>query len=136
MLDGKLLQGAILNTLFRDHYQVLFTECLQHTAEYVEMLYKKVQTDEFGKQRGSSIQIESGRLKKKLEKTDYHLLVLSAIPRVSNETAKKILEKYPTLPQLIHAFEESGGELLADMVLGKKKLGKKLSEDIYGYLMM
>jgi ERCC4-type nuclease len=135
MLDGSLLQGALLNTIFRDRYQLLFTECLQHTAEYIEMLYKKVKGDEFGKQRGSSIQIEGGRLKKKLEKTDYPVLALSAIPRVSHDTAKKIVEQYRTLDKLIQGFKEKGKEMLADIPIGKKKLGKKLSSDIYEFLL-
>jgi ERCC4-type nuclease len=135
MLDFKILQGSILNTLFRDNYRILYSDCLENTVEYIEILYKKVSNNDFNKQRGSSIQIESGLLKKKLEKSDYTVLVLSAIPRVSNDTAKKITELYSTLDKLIGAYKVSGKELLAEINLGKKKLGKKLSSDIYDYLM-
>ena len=99
------------------------------------MLYKKVEKNEFNKQRGSSVTIESGLLKKKLEKSDYIILVLSAIPRVSNDIAKKIVECYSTLDLLIQGFKEKGEMMLSEINLGKKKLGKKLSSDIYSYLM-
>ncbi len=133
-IDFKLLQGAILNTIFRDKYTMLFTECVENTVEYIEMLYKKVNNNDFNKERGSSIQIASGVLKKKLSKTDYVLLVLSAIPRVSNDIAKKIVDKYANLDNILTVFKEDGKEALADIDLGKKKLGKKLSSDIYEYI--
>ena len=133
-IDFKLIQGAILNTLFRDKYLILYSECVENTIEYLEMLYKKVHNNEFNKQRGSSIQIETSNIKKKLDKTDYNILVLSAIPRVSNETAKSIIGIYSTLDKLIDAFREKGSNLLADINLGKKRLGPKLSTSIYEYL--
>ena len=134
-IDFKMIQGSILNTIFRDNYSILFSECLENTVEYIEMLYKKVEKNEFNKQRGSSVTIESGLLKKKLEKSDYIILVLSAIPRVSNDIAKKIVECYSTLDLLIQGFKEKGEMMLSEINLGKKKLGKKLSSDIYSYLM-
>jgi ERCC4-type nuclease len=134
-IDFKMIQGSILNTIFRDNYSILFSECVENTVEYIEMLYKKVEKNEFNKQRGSSITIESGLLKKKLEKSDYIILVLSAIPRVSNDIAKKIVESYSSLDLLIQGFKEKGEMMLSEINLGKKKLGKKLSSDIYSYLM-
>ena len=133
-IDFKLLHGAILNTLFRDKYLIMYSECLENTVEYLEMLYKKVHNNDFNKQRGSSIQIETSSIKKKLDKTDYTVLVLSAIPRVSNEIAKKITETYSSLDKLIDAFRASGANLLAEISLGKKRLGPKLSTTIYEYL--
>ena len=133
-IDFKLLQGAILNTLFRDKYLIMYSECLENTVEYLEMLYKKINNNDFNKQRGSSIQIETSSIKKKLDKTDYTVLVLSAIPRVSNEIAKKITETYSSLDKLIDAFRASGANLLAEIILGKKRLGPKLSTAIYEYL--
>ncbi len=133
-IDFKLLQGAILNTIFRDRYNIMYSECLENTVEYLEMLYKKVHNNDFNKQRGSSIQIETSSIKKKLDKTDYIVLVLSAIPRVSNEISKKIVEQYSSLDKLIDAFRVGGANLLAEISLGKKRLGPKLSNDIYNYL--
>lgn len=119
-IDFKLIQGSILNTIFRDNYSILFSECIENTVEYIEMLYKKVEKNDFNKQRGSSVTIESGLLKKKLEKSDYIILVLSAIPRVSNDIAKKIVECYSTLDLLLQGFKEKGEEMLADINLEKE----------------
>lgn len=133
-LDFNMLQGALVNTLFRDHSTVLYSECLAQTAEYIELLHKKVSNGDFHKQRISSLEMEAGFLKKKMGKTDYTQLVLAAIPRVSIDTAKQIVALYPTLDALLQAFKATGPDLLADMTLNKRRLGKKLSSDIYSFL--
>lgn len=133
-LDFNMLQAALVNTLFRDHSLVLYSECLTQTAEYIELLCKKVGNGDFHKQRVSSLQIEAGLLKKKLGKTEYTQLVLAAIPRVSLDTAKHIVALYPSLDALLQAFKTTGPDLLADIALNKRRLGSKLSTDIYNFL--
>jgi ERCC4-type nuclease len=133
-LDFNMLQAALVNTLFRDHSLVLYSECLTQTAEYIELLAKKVANGDFHKQRVSSLQIEAGLLKKKLGKTEYTQLVLAAIPRVSLDIAKHIVALYPTLDALLQAFKTTGPDLLADIALNKRRLGSKLSNDIYSFL--
>jgi hypothetical protein len=44
------------------------------------------------------------------------------------------MEQYSTLDKLVDAFREKGTDLLSEINLGKKKLGKKLSSDIYSYI--
>jgi ERCC4-type nuclease len=139
-LNFKLLDGAILNTLFRDNYPVCYTECIEHTIEYIEAIWKKLSNGDFQKQRGSSLEIKTDKLKKKMGKSDMFSLSLSTIPRVSLAIAEKIQERYPTMLDLARAYIELDGDataqanLLADIEVGKKKLGKKLSSDIFGYI--
>ena len=133
-LDFHMMQCAIVNTLLRDHSLLLYSECLQQTAEYIELLHKKACNGDFAKPRGSALEIEAGLLKKKMTKSDYTKVVLAAIPRVSLETAAHITALYPTLDALLQAFKAGGPNLLADILLNKRRLGNKLSSDIYAYL--
>jgi ERCC4-type nuclease len=133
-LDFAMLQAALVNTVFRDHSLVLYSECLAQTAEYIELLHKKVVNGDFHKPRASALEIEAGLLKKKMGKNEYTQLVLAAIPRVSVETAKHIVALYPTLDALLQAFKTAGPNLLADILLNKRRLGPKLSADIYSFL--
>lgn len=139
-LDYKLLNGALINTIFRDEYPICYTECIEHTIDYIEAICKKVEKREFAKQRGSSMEIKTEHLKKKMDKGDWYSLSLSSIPRVSLATAEKIKGRYSTIIELVNAYIQLGENLtakqnlLADIDLGKKKLGKKLSADIYGYI--
>ena len=46
-LDMPLIQGAILNTLVRDNYGIIYTDSLEHTVEMIETLYKKIARGDF-----------------------------------------------------------------------------------------
>ncbi len=139
-IDFKLLQGAILNTLFRDEYPILYTDNLENTMEYLELLYKKIEKGDFEKIMGSSLETTATSYKKKVTNTSYFLTCLSAIPRVSLDIATKINEHYNNLDTLITNYKSTGKELLANIEVGKgekkRKLGKKLSSDIYSYLVL
>ncbi len=137
-IDFKLNQGAIVNTLLRDEYPVLYSKNLNETIEYLEMIYKKIEKGDFEKQMGSSLETSASSIKKKLSNTNFFLTCLSSIPRVSLDIATKIQENYKNLDELITGFKGVGKEVLADIDVGKdgkkRKLGKKLSSDIYHYL--
>ena len=138
-LDLPLIQGAILNTLIRDNYPILYTDSLEHTVEMIETLYRKVERGDFQEQRGSALVIHAETKKRQLPKTDFLLLALSSIPRVSLAVAERIQERYASVFDLCMAYHELGTKeerenLLADIVVGKKRLGGKLSASIYQYL--
>ncbi len=137
-LDFKIIDGALINTICRDGYPILYTDSLKHTLEYVCILYKKIEKGEFEKQMGSSIQTTSSSLKKKMTNSSFFLTCLSSIPRVSVDIAGKIQEQYKDLYSLLQAYKEKGVDLLGDLEIGKgekkRRLGKKLSSDIYKYL--
>ena len=44
------------------------------------------------------------------------------------------MEKYETLSNLIEEYKKNDNLLLADISLGKRKIGKVLSTKIYDYL--
>jgi ERCC4-type nuclease len=134
-IDFKIIRGALVNTIFRDEYPILYSDSFENTVEYLELLYKKISSGEFDKTRGSHIETCSSSLKKKMSRDDFLRLTLCSIPRVSINISNKICETYKSLEDLIDAFREKGEGHLADIqVTEKKKIGKKLSSDIYEYL--
>ena len=62
---------------------------------------------------------------------------LSQIRGVSIESANQIAQLYPSMLQLIMAFQHSNNEMLSDIVVGKnahRRLGSVLSKRIHEYL--
>jgi ERCC4-type nuclease len=137
-LDNKVMGGAILNTLFRDGYPILYTDGINQTVDYIDMIYRKIEKGDFEKQMGSSLETTTSNLKKKVTNSSFFLTCLASIPRVSVDIATKIQEHYKTLDELLEGFKKGDKDLLADIELGKgekkRKLGKKLSSDIHQYL--
>ena len=60
--------------------------------------------------------------------------VLMCIPNVSIETAKVIKLKYEKLINLIDDFKNNGDDILSEIVINKRKIGNKMSKNIYNYL--
>ena len=69
-----------------------------------------------------------------MDKRTCNIVQLATIPGVSKNTAEIIIENYLTMDKLIEEYKINGIMLLKDLSLGKKKLGKVLSEKIYNYL--
>lgn len=126
LLDKKILDSALINSIFRDGSSVYFTDSPEHTVEIIKMLDKKFTTNEFEKQKSGITSI------KKSSKTIDNIFIhqLNTIPGVSINVAIKIQELYKNMKELLNA-SSSGVNFLENISLGKKKLGKKLSEKIY-----
>ena len=56
------------------------------------------------------------------------------IPNISQETTKVIKLKYDKLINLIVDFKENGEDILSDIIINKRKIGNKMSKNIYNYL--
>ena len=63
-----------------------------------------------------------------------NIIQLATIHGVSQNISKIIMEKYETLSNLIEEYKKNDNLLLADISLGKRKIGKVLSTKIYNYL--
>lgn len=126
LLDSKILDSALINSIFRDSASIYFTESPEHTVEIVKMLDKKFAANEFDIQKVGIVSI------KKSTKTTDNIFVhqLNTIPGVSINVAIKIYDEYKNMKELLNA-SSNGIHFLENINLGKKKLGKKMSEKIY-----
>ena len=72
--------------------------------------------------------------KENMSKEICNIVQLATIPGVSQKISKIIIEKYETLSNLIEEYKKNDNLLLADISLGKRKIGKVLSTKIYDFL--
>ena len=136
-LNRKALLGSIINMLFRDNIRIIFSENINDTYNIILQIQNKYNIGKFKKIENSldnytsSIKINK---KENMNKNLCNIIQLATIPGVSKNISKIILDKYETISNLIEEFKKNDKLLLADINLGKRKLGKILSEKIYDYL--
>lgn len=131
--EMKICESAILNTMIRDNILVYKTISVEHTARLVNVLHEKACSGKFSKDYTNGSSVASI---KKSKKTMENILAhqINAIPGVSMNIALKISEKFKTMKELVSEANDKGSSFLKDICLGKKMLGKKLSEKIYSCL--
>ncbi len=108
---SKQSKGAILNALLRDNINVIITESKTETLNYIILLDKKCQSGDFCK----SLPPVSYLSKSNKALSNVYLTMLTAIPRVSQKIAKQIIDKYPTMRDLVNALELGDEDVLASI---------------------
>lgn len=146
------LIGSVINTQLRDGIKVYKTTSLQETVKFVEKLFDKLQKDgekywKYENNHEVSVAKYSSTLKtkKKANMTPdvwlHTQLVL--IPQVTGGIATEIMKVYPTLRELVCAYEEIDESvresLLQDIKYplssGKeRRIGSKVSARIYNFV--
>lgn len=155
-IDKKTLQGSIINTMIRDDYKIYRTKDTNETVYFLSRLINKIIKDKQKLVNFSRISAKEINEKKE-ENIDYcelvplakksnlnpetfNKLVLLQIPGLSTRFIGEIQKKYPTIRDLIMAYEieekkqELLSEILIDTKTGKKrKIGLVMSKRIYEY---
>ena len=150
-IDKKTLQGSIINTMIRDDYKIYRTNDVKETVYFLSRLINKLIKD---KQKLVNFNI---KVDQEPSKTDYcelvplakksnlnpetfNKLVLLQIPGLSTRFISEIQKTYPTIRDLIMAYETGEkkhdllSEILIDTKTGKKrKIGLVMSKRIYEY---
>lgn len=129
-ISKKTLLSAILNTSLRDHFEVLMTPSVDQTISLINAFHRKFASEEFAvemnqKSDGSvgtsgtsgfvsppNAYLENIKTVKKENLTPQavYKLQLSQIPGVSISLASRIVDVYPTMTSLVHAFEAAEQE--------------------------
>ena len=133
--NKSIIQGAYINTMFRDNIRVLFTKKICETAtlllsiavKIIENPKKFIST----KTNENSVDIcytDYVKLKKKkidnIDVDTCYIMQLSQIPHISNIIAKNIAKIYPSMPYLITQLidnENKNKELCKIDGIGKEK---------------
>lgn len=138
-ISQTILDGSVLNLIFRHRYKVLRTENKNDTFQTIVLLYKKLQNNDFDQNNQSKLYNGSNNIKSKKQKIQETMLAhqLSVIPGVSFPTALALQNEYHSLANLINMYNmiETQNEreiLLSNFELpNKRKIGKALSKKIY-----
>jgi crossover junction endonuclease MUS81 len=137
-ISKAIIDSSILNLIFRHKYKVIHTSSDIETYDTLLSIYKKLECGDFEK----SVENTSCKLIKKGDNVNNNILVnmLSVIPGISLNIAKKIKENYSSLPILINSYNSLSviserEKLLSTIQLtDKRKLGVALSKKIYNSL--
>lgn len=127
--------GALENMILYHNIYILPTTSVEHTANSINNIRKKLETKEMVTGVDAASIVSLTPRKDKIMNNIYENQLL-LIPGVSIKVAKTILETYPTIRSLIDAYDSKIIQkekelLLAELHVGKKKLGKVLSIRIY-----
>ena len=136
-LNRKALLGSIINMSFRDNIKVINSNNIKDTYDIIIQIRRKYNEGKFKEVESSTDNyVSTIKMNKKenMSKEICNIVQLATIPGVSQKISKIIIEKYETLSNLIEEYKKNDNLLLADISLGKRKIGKVLSTKIYDYL--
>ena len=136
-LNRKALLGSIINMSFRDNIKVINSNNIKDTYDIIIQIRRKYNEGKFKEIESSTENyVSSIKMNKKenMSKEICNIVQLATIPGVSQKISKIIIEKYGSLNNLIEEYKKTDNLLLADINLGKRKIGKVLSIKIYDYL--
>jgi ERCC4-type nuclease len=135
-ISKMIIDGAILNLMYRHNYKVLNTENENDTFENILLIYKKIANGDF--EMGIEINNPVKMIKKGNKIAENIMAIqLSIIPGLSYNTSCVISGIYKNMKELIDAYnkcedEESCGRLLMDIQINnKRKIGLAMSKKIY-----
>jgi crossover junction endonuclease MUS81 len=122
--NKSAIQGAYINTMFRDNIRVLFTKKIGETATLLLSIAVKI-IENPKKFISVNARTENGagetcytdyiKLKKKkidnIDEDTCYIMQLSQIPHISNIIAKNIAKIYPTMPNLITSLIDKDNKI-------------------------
>lgn len=151
----KMIDGALLNTMFRDKLRIITTQSVMDTVQIIVNLFKKINENPtwFESVSGTGNESMANKVNYedliKLQKKENitpkicQILFLSQIPGVSQHIARQTLTHFSSIKSMIVQLstDQSPLETLTNIELetitGKKrKLGKVLARRIYTCLFM
>ena len=135
------VRGALINTLFRDHLKVMVVANVAGTASFLSETCKRIQSAPntyLSLTPGPSIvanavaSIVSHKRNACLTKDTFAESTLSLVPGVSPPTAKKIMEKYGSLLNLLQTCSEKD---IADIKTGSgRRIGNKVAQRVVEFI--
>ena len=153
-VEVSTLIGSLINTLFRDNIKVYKTISLRETANFIKRLSEKLDTcdrvtyfQSNAKESMDDAKYASTLKKRKKDNMTpsvWFICQLSLIPQVSEIIASSIVNMYPSVNDLVSAYNDIPEEegrilLLVDLTYPIKNdkvrsVGKKISERIYKFI--
>lgn len=137
VLSHTIIDGSILNLLFRHNFKVLWTENETDTLQNITLLYKKYKNNDLNSNTTGTV--APTKLVPKGTKINENMfaLQLSAIPGVSYAAAIELSKMYRSMKELVDAYnsketiQEKETMLSVFQVSEKRKLGNALAKKIY-----
>lgn len=139
--SASKIDSILLSLQIKNNFYIMRSESVEHTCDILNEIYKKYKMIlECGENVDSkNLNFKSfTKLKKNVENN--WLIQLTTINSVSSTIAQKITETYPTCKDLIIEYSKlefvskECVKLLEDIIIQKRRIGKKCSEKIFNAL--
>lgn len=114
-VHANSIRGFLISILIKHKIPILFTKNPEDTARFIFTILQR-------KEKENSLNIS----RKSLNKNEQIQFIIEGFPGIGPKTAKKLLEKFKTIKNIVNASQEQLQE-----VIGKKADIFKLSEQDY-----
>lgn len=133
-VSSSTLYSAMVNCVLRDEIGILHSESVEHSAELIENIFKKLGQYKVGSGCKVSYQetVLHQRKNKNLDAKGCYVAQLTQIPGISNKSALAIAADLPSMSELIDTLE-ANPEYLREFKVNGKRLGVK-GDKVYQYL--
>lgn len=115
-INPNAIRGFLLSITLKYKTPIIFSKNYKDTATYISILSKKKKTD-----------LPLNITKKSLNKKEQLQFIIESFPGIGPKTAKKLLEKFGSIKNIINASEDE----LKDILGIKAEKIKKIVEDSY-----
>jgi len=112
-VHANAIRGFLLSIILKFNIPIIFTKNYEDTARFINVLARK-------KEKESSLNVS----KKTLNKKERMQFILEAFPGIGPKTAKKLLEEFKTIKNIMNASEEE-----LKKIIGKKAEVFKIIEE-------
>lgn len=133
--------AALVNTSLRDDILVYHVDTTKDSIDYILELQKKLPQFQGDNKNLAEAEYVSSIQKKRgdnITPENMLIVMLCQIPKVGHNVAKSVAEKYNTMSNLCLSFEECEDEhrelMLSELKVGKRRIGKIISKQIYNFL--
>lgn len=135
VLDNEKFKGCIINTMVRDNIHIYQTKNMDESVQFITDIYKRLPKyiDQLLDPHSAINYANAIDIKKKNNNTPLVIFInqLRQIQGVSSSIAQVIADEYQSMSKLIEQFLIGGSDILADIKVNNRKLGKVLSQRIY-----
>lgn len=114
-IHPNAIRGFLLSIILRYKVPIIFTRDYKDTARFIDVIARKKATD-------ASLNVS----KKSLSKKERMQFILESFPGIGPKTAKKLLEEFKTIKNILNAPQEKLEELI-----GKKAEIFKIADENY-----
>lgn len=124
----KMLRSAIFSLSYFKGFSALRTKNVGETAEFIFSACKKIMNDKGEKVPKNYADVVKRTKKSNITKDNIGEIMLSQIPKISSATAKVLMNKYKTFPELIAAISNNRESLNDLKIVNKKGKSRKVNK--------
>ncbi|GAO51642.1 hypothetical protein G7K_5737-t1 [Saitoella complicata NRRL Y-17804] len=132
-VDEELVEEALISLQITHECLIVHTTAPADSAEWIAILTSDIATIPYKTTRqnlSTSFCVDVGQVKTGIDIKDTFSKMLQEVQRVTPQVAAGVMQKYPSLPELLEGFKKKGPEALANVPIGATKTGALSSRTI------